>query len=112
MSGPSSLAPAAQEVVKEAKSTRFQISLLLLSAIVGGAYWVGRDSARGVAEAQIETLKTVQDERLGQLVDALKAQAEISRAGYQDVATEARAARRDIGALKAEIEVVKSHVSR
>ena len=105
-----STAPAAIEVVREAKSTRFQISILLLAALVGAAYWAGRDSSRGIAEAQLQAFSTIQDERLKQINNALEAQAKIAQAGYRDIAEETRGVRREMQGLSAEIEVIKSHV--
>jgi hypothetical protein len=52
-----SIFPAA---IKEAKSTRFQISLFLVLALMAGCLYVGREWGRGVSRAEIETIQAKQ----------------------------------------------------
>lgn len=106
-----SLAPAAQEVVKEAKSTRFQISLLLLIAMMGGAYWLGRDSTKGISEAQVKVLTSATDARLQEVVKGLEAVAEIQKAAAAEHSREHSQLREAVHANTLETQLVKSHVT-
>lgn len=109
-----SIRPLAQavghEVVKEASSTKFSVSILLLAALMGGMYWLGRDSTQGISKAQVETLIANNNNQLILVTEALKAQATLQSANAENLTREVRAVGTDVRKLQADHQVTQSYV--
>jgi len=104
--GPVSASNFVQQATSEARSTRFQISLLLLAAFICGAYYVGRDAGRGASKPEIEFLMSVHDRRLEAIARSLEA--------IRDAQSNTNSALSTIDSrlhnVNTEIQVVKSHL--
>ena len=98
-----SLFPAA---VREAKAATVSVSLFLIVALCGGAYYAGRDAGRGVSAAEIALLMKSHDTHLESIA---RSTASLERLldlqGSHIAAIESR-----MGNMQAQVEVVRSHV--
>lgn len=104
---PSMSTSVVPHAISEAKSTRFQISLLLLAAFVCGAYYVGRDAGRGASKPEIEALMSVHDRRLESIARSLEGLRDTQQLQSSSITTiDGR-----IHNLNTEVQVVKSHLT-